>query len=637
MAQYYRFLTNCRDLQLGGLSKMKHRKKIIALAVITILAVIIFSLRWYSNSPQHQARQLLAELGRLDQPPGRFTEFLIELGWLEEEQQRDTQEIVEDFVKLGEPAVSILIPALKDEDGLVQIMVARALGRIGPPADSAIPALIEVLNTEQDFEFLNEAALALGRMGVEAVPYLIEVKKNKDIKKRMFAVMALVGIDKDFADDENVSFLIKILDNENSEFRERATWALGEIGPGAQKAVPSLIRAWHDPDNKVSQNSLDAIVKIGKPAVVQLVQALEDENKIVRFFAASAMTDIDPNLAARHITDVLRSLLNDPDKNWRQSALRLLVNMGPEARPALPILRQALKDQDDVVRLYAVRALNNINISTPEVISALLAAIHDKDTDIRTSAIRALGKKKIASPKVIGALIRALNDPEYMVRIYAAYALGLFKPPDQEVLPALGYALNDPHYQVRFTAALSLFKIASDADTRQEALALLIDALNHQDEEVSRSACFRLMQIGPDARQAVPALKKKLKAKGIVLRINAASALAKIDPAHQGQQALKIITKALNSKYYGVRLEAVFALSQIGLVSDEVVPSLVGVLKDRDNDVRRYAIEALGEIGPAAQPALGALKEALHDRDEKVRRAAAEALKKIEGGNKDGR
>ena len=64
----------------------------------------------------------------------------------------------------------------------------------------------------------------------------------------------------------------------------------------------------------------------------------------------------------------------------------------------------------------------------------------------------------------------------------------------------------------------------------------------------------------------------------------------------------------------------------------EAVPLIVRSLKDDyDPNVRVAAAEALGEIGSEATEAVSALVEALEDYDSEVGQRAAKALKKIKG------
>ncbi len=62
----------------------------------------------------------------------------------------------------------------------------------------------------------------------------------------------------------------------------------------------------------------------------------------------------------------------------------------------------------------------------------------------------------------------------------------------------------------------------------------------------------------------------------------------------------------------------------------QVVPALIGALKDKVSDVRWSAAIGLGYFGEKARDAIPALQEAQHDRDARVREAAGVALSRID-------
>lgn len=62
------------------------------------------------------------------------------------------------------PVLHALVEALKDKDKFVRMEAARALGRIGPPAREAVPALTALLRDSELF-VSREAQAALRSIG----------------------------------------------------------------------------------------------------------------------------------------------------------------------------------------------------------------------------------------------------------------------------------------------------------------------------------------------------------------------------------------------------------------------------------------------------------------------------------------
>jgi HEAT repeat protein len=77
------------------------------------------------------------------------------------------------------------------------------------------------------------------------------------------------------------------------------------------------------------------------------------------------------------------------------------------------------------------------------------------------------------------------------------------------------------------------------------------------------------------------------------------------------------------------RIIAVRLLPQRKGDASQIVPALVGALKDKESDVRLSAAIGLGYFGEQAHAAIPALQAAEHDHDARVREAAAVALARI--------
>lgn len=89
-----------------------------------------------------------------------------------------------------------LIGQLKDKDASIRATAADILGRTGPEAKSAVPALIDLLK-DKDAKVRAAAAESLGGIGPDAksaVPELIKLLKDKDASVRAYAASGLEPI-----------------------------------------------------------------------------------------------------------------------------------------------------------------------------------------------------------------------------------------------------------------------------------------------------------------------------------------------------------------------------------------------------------------------------------------------------------
>ncbi len=126
-----------------------------------------------------------------------------------------------------EEKVADLIRRLQSADPRARLNAATVLGRMGPRALEAAPALVAALR-DDNVHLRKMAALALGDLGaVEAVPPLIEALRDPD-----------------------------------AAVRRRAAVALGELGPWAQGALPALRLALQDADEGVRRAATHALQEI---------------------------------------------------------------------------------------------------------------------------------------------------------------------------------------------------------------------------------------------------------------------------------------------------------------------------------------------------------------------------------------
>lgn len=85
--------------------------------------------------------------------------------------------------------ITVLNVKEEDEDGFRRSVVADALGKIGPAAKDAVPALIDCLKDEDPtWRVPVSAASALGEIGANAksaIPILIETMERDDLEHRV--------------------------------------------------------------------------------------------------------------------------------------------------------------------------------------------------------------------------------------------------------------------------------------------------------------------------------------------------------------------------------------------------------------------------------------------------------------------
>lgn len=138
-----------------------------------------------------------------------------------------------------------------------------------------------------------------------------------------------------------VRSLIDDLDHEDGLHREQARQALIRIG---RPAVVGLIRALQRPSHRIRWEAAKALGEIGDPhAADALVDALDDEDVGVRWVAADALV----NLGGNALEPMLKAVISHSDDIWlREGAHRVLKVLAQ--RGYQPIVMPVLRALEDI-------------------------------------------------------------------------------------------------------------------------------------------------------------------------------------------------------------------------------------------------------------------------------------------------
>jgi len=119
----------------------------------------------------------------------------------------------------------------------------------------------------------------------------------------------------------------------------------------------------------------------------------------------------------------------------RRQAAEAMVEIGPEAKEAIPVLIPQLGDEEFMIR---------------RVVAEALAAIGPETEDLP-------------------ALTRALQDEDYWVRTFIAEALGTMGAEAKEAVPVLIQALRDASWESEREAEIDALKIITGQDFGEDA------------------------------------------------------------------------------------------------------------------------------------------------------------------------
>ena len=335
-----------------------------------------------------------------------------------------------------------------------------------------------------------------------------------------------------FHENRPTSYWLRLVFEGADAEREHAATVLGEIGKDTPEAVSHLMKALEDPDYIVRKNAARALGIIGPPA-------------------------------RESVSGLCALLKGDASQQVRQEAAMALGMIHARPEESVPALLRAFKDSDEWARMRAISAVGRFG---PEAASALptLAPLLEQPAGQRTNAgVTALGAMQLIGEPAKPYLLKALNNK--LSRSLAVEGLGSMGAP--EALPEILKLLKDSDASVRVAAARALWKL----DPKQTAtvVPVLIEGVKDQKHWAVRGrAIFVLGEIGPAAKESVPAL-----------------------------------CEALKDKYEDIRALAAISLGNMGATAKPAVPELRAALKDEDGGVREKAAKALEKIDKAT-PAL---------------------------------
>jgi len=347
------------------------------------------------------------------------------------------------------------------------------------------------------------------------------------------------------------------------------------------------------------QEALGNLVKLGKPAIPKLIEALQSEDWGIAAYAAKALGRMGNITEAAE--SALISVLNnsnagrwDPDVQWWGGADVCAAEALGEIRckNAVASLISVITDMNrpESTHKAALTALVNIAMEYRDTVPQLIEAHKKLSTpfgswiDLEISEVLA----KYDDESVIPILINCLKQRYEKERTEKVI---------KHLNPELKEMLSD--YTPEF---IKIFEKAKSYNEREG----MIDALGI---------------IG--SKEAVPRLRAIIREEKTPLRENAIKALGKICD----RTSMPLFIELLKDGDWIIRSNSAEAL---GLIGDETsVDALTEALKDENEHVRASAVLSLGLIGPKAKKAIPSLIKSLQDKNFFVCTRSADALVKI--------
>jgi len=466
---------------------------------------------------------------------------------------------------------------VEDDQPYVREWAAHGLGRIGPRAKAAVPALINALEDDY-YNVRHAAAEALGDIGVATAPV--------------------------------VEALVRRLEDEKSYVRTCATRALAEFGPKARAAIPALLKHLEDAD------ALRALGKIGlDPAHAPTLAARLRTGAPFQAQLGEVLT----GLGAAAVP-LLTPLLDEENEETRALAAETLGKIGPDAAAAAPALRKRLRDTSSRVQIAAADALGRIGPGAAAAISDLDRLLLGKISRVQIAAAAALLRIE-ESRRGLDCLLDALDASEYELHSAAFCALFYAGACARSAVPRL---LEWIHGRSGHRREEGMRLLGTIGDSAGAAVPMLIQELGGRGNQAAAEA---LQGIG---RPAVGPLIEALEKRPKTVRLPVFELLGDL-----GSGAVPLLHVGLENRSPYVRQFSARALGRIGPPARAATSSLVALLLDpkEDEEVRCAVARSLGRIDVHGRAVCSALAQTLKRPKAQLREAAAEAFQHAgEGG-----
>lgn len=545
------------------------------------------------------------------------------LRYAQEADDFDSLPVIPIVARASAKVVPAILDSMQNVTERFQPTLILSLGRIGPPAKQAVPALRGILAKEGLDEWsrisIRTALAEIGEADPENEAMLKDwLSKRTKEGQSVVGVLGLTGA-QHWPGKDAVSLLSVWLDGTPSSSSASASLALASLGTNAVSSAAAIQKCLDSVDEQSSSlrilygSSLSLIFEPGsvaqKKAYRDMLSYLGEAENRSDWPALSmvAHTLIDSNLFVQTI-----ALIADTNASVAHGAIRMLAEVGkPSELAGSRMLNLMRKPPREVPRREEVAGALGFVLPA--------AAIRDLEQILATERDRQVREA------LENSLI-ALSLGNRTIGVSPQAALG--SASDDSIVPILrGLRDLDTEYQSR------------QAIRRQgtNVLAKLIESTRSSEPELRAGAARGLSSLLLEAVKlsneqlttSVSALAVELTDPQSMVRVEAATALEyfaiyKASP----DIAIPALQRSLEDP--SARKNAATALGHYAGAAKEAVPALTKLLSDPDIAVRKSAAEGIGGIGPAAIDAVDALLIALKS-DKSVQPSVAHALGEIGG------
>jgi HEAT repeat protein len=422
--------------------------------------------------------------------------------------------------------------------------------------------------------------------GLEIVYESIQKLSSNSARDRIAACDRLASIG-NYA-KKSIPMLLFLLKDENETVRRASVGALRSIEVIDEDVVIGLMHLIkYNKSSYDTSSARRALLSFGEPVIECLLSISEKDSSLIRIISGvlGGIKDIN---AARAYLDLIKH---------KNSYIRSGCTAG---LGSIFGFNRLLKEEDKILPVKIRTSKYPELLDELRVVQALIGLLYDNSKNVRFSAVCSLKRLGGSAVEAIPYLIDKLDDSDPRVRSTAAEALPRIARISRDLIHKLITLLSDHDISVVSAAAYALGSMNGDA-----AIAIP-DILEHKDNIYDRYLFRVLGEIGD--KRAVPVILDALGNNSRSTRSLAALELGNFPDANE--EVIPKLVKLLNDDEDDyVRIRAAVSLGQLGY--EPVIELLIDNLEHMYFDMRNMAALGIAKIGIRAEKAFPAIINAI--------------------------
>jgi HEAT repeat protein len=354
--------------------------------------------------------------------------------------------------RIGPASVPVLIRLLSHEKADVRTWAAWALRYLGPDAHEAVPALVDLINTDEKARnFAIQALGAIGPKAAPAIPVLTSMLGESDPALRSWALDTVRRIGPEAKDARDA--VLKLMTSDDDPHLEwsavTALIAMGCISDG----LPVVLKRFSEDD---SLRATELLIEMGpkaQMAAAQVADKMVDDNSplYLRIMCAKALAKITPEEDSG--VAFLKDQLRKPNEPLVMASALALAELGQSDDDVVKVLEAGLESRDVQLAVACAGALAGVPARRDAGLRVLRDKLQENDRDTRVAASLALAAAGVADPKAIEILKSEMRLQDGSGNpIEAVRALGNIARQDKAARVVLQEALHNESERVREAA-----------------------------------------------------------------------------------------------------------------------------------------------------------------------------------------